>query len=89
MTFNPDNVRINAHIGSDMVIADCLLPGCGWRMSFTPVRLAQIIEVCAEHPCKSELINDLRIVADMTPNEGMQYLRMLLARHDKATEMGA
>jgi hypothetical protein len=51
---DPMKIRISSQIGTAMLLAECALSGCGWRMSFSTQWLAQVIEVCNEHPCKPE-----------------------------------
>jgi hypothetical protein len=85
-----DMRTIRMGINGTLITAQCTQPDCGWAMTFTPlIRLSQINDTCAGHPCKSELVNELRTIVCMTPNEGMALLRLLLARHDKTAEMGA
>lgn len=54
MTFDPRTVRLGTHVGSDLITAQCLLPGCHWTMNFTSggMYLATIIEVGEQHPCR-------------------------------------
>jgi hypothetical protein len=38
--------------GHLMLIADCLHPTCGWRMTFSTWRMDLIIDTCRDHPCR-------------------------------------
>jgi hypothetical protein len=54
--FDASTMRVGTQIGSDLIQAECMLPGCGWRMmfSFGAQRLSTITEACEQHPCKAE-----------------------------------
>jgi hypothetical protein len=52
--FDPGTVRLHTQIGSDLISAECLRPGCGWSMYFShgAFRLSTVLEVSAAHPCQ-------------------------------------
>lgn len=54
--FDPRTIRLSSNIGTDLVGAECLRPGCGWTMTFSwgAQRLASFSEACEQHPCKDE-----------------------------------
>jgi hypothetical protein len=56
VSFDLRTVRLGTQIGSDLIRAECLLPGCGWTMNFSfgAMRLATITETCAAHPCRPQ-----------------------------------
>lgn len=52
MTFDQRTIRLGTQLGTDLLTAQCLLPGCGWTMSFTwgAQYLSTVVEVCENHP---------------------------------------
>jgi hypothetical protein len=52
--FNPEAIRVGVMPRTDLIITQCLLPGCGWTMTFSfgAQRLSTITEVCEQHPCR-------------------------------------